>query len=218
MAKANPGDQPRVRRLHGLDLSTNHQFRTTRQFLAAVVDDLLNFIGDSAEIAPLNRSVDIDHRLNVVVRHQGHSRAPLDGSQRPRIAGLAPEVAGDRNVLQLLQGVDTVLRSLRRDGVAHAILGIEPVSRRGLETAAQRNQQVGRNVALREADQLRLGPVNIDVQMRFIERLLDAQISGSGNHFDSSQQFVGELAILAPGYIRRPEYQSEPEDRSSESG
>ena len=100
-------------------------------------------------------------------------------ASEPRIAGLAPLGPGNRNILQVLQRIHAVLRSLGRDGVAHAVLGIEPVGRRRLETAAERDQQVGGNIALREPDQLRLGPVHIDVQMGLIERLLDAQVCRS---------------------------------------
>ena len=116
----------------------------------------------------------------------------------PRICRTAPPPApGDRDVFQILQRIHPVLRSLGRDGVAHAVLRVEPVRRRGLEAAAERNQQVVGNVALREAGQLRLGPVHIDVQMRFIEGLLDAQVGRSGNRLDSSQQLVRRIARFA---------------------
>ena len=141
----------------------------------------------------------------------------MDASE-PRIAGLAPLAPVIGMFSSVLQRIHPVLRSLGRDGIAHAILGIEPVGRRRLETAAERDQQVGGNVALREPGQLRLGPVHINAQMRFVEGLLDAQVGRARNHLDSAQQFVGELAIAPAGCIRSPECRSEPEDRSSESG
>ena len=39
--------------------------------LARLVDDLADVGGDRAEIAALRRRVDLDHRLDVVLRHHG---------------------------------------------------------------------------------------------------------------------------------------------------
>ena len=175
-------------------------FRAARQFLAAVVNDLLDVVSHAAQIASLHRSVNVDDRLYVVMRDQRHPRAPADGRQRAQNRRTRPARPGNRDVLQVLQRIHAVLRRLGRDGIAHAILGVKPVRRRSLETAAERDQQVGGNVALGEASQLRLGPVHINVQMRFVEGLLDAQVRRSGNHFDSPQQFVGELRLLCRSY------------------
>ena len=119
----------------------------------------------------------------------------MDASE-PRIAGARPAGPGNRDVLQPLQRIQPVLRSLSRDGVAHSIFGIEPVGRRRLETAAQRDQQVGCNVALGESRQLCLGAVHIDAQVGFIEGLLDAQVGRARDHLDPAQQLVGKAAVV----------------------
>ena len=203
MANARPEISPDVGGLHGLDLSANHHFRAARQVLAAVVDDLLDVVGHAAQIAPLHRSVNIDDRLNVVVRDQRHSRRRAGWlPASPELPDLRRSGPGNRDVLKVLQRIQPVLRRLGRDGIAHAILGIQPVGRRSLETAAERNQQVGGNVALRESGQLGLGPVHIDVQMRFIEGLLNAQVRRSRNHLDPSQQLDWQTADSPARYTQ----------------
>ena len=113
----------------------------------------------------------------------------------PRIAGRASAGTGERNIFQVLQRVQTILRSLGCDRITHSILGIEPVGRRCLKASAKRNQQVGGNVALGEARQLRLRAIHVDMKIGFIEGLLDAQIGGARNHSNPAQEFVGKAAI-----------------------
>ena len=91
--------------------------------------------------------------------------------------------------------VISVLRRLRRDVVADAGGGVEPERRRGLKTAAQRDQQVLRHVALREADLLGLGAVHVEMQLGIIEGLLNPQIDRAGNEFQLVQQLFGEIAV-----------------------
>src|SRR5208283_845572 len=57
------------------------------------------------------------------------------------------------------------------------------------------NQQIIGNVALGEADLLRLGPIHIDMQIGLIERLLNVQIDSPGNLPDPLQQLVGECPV-----------------------
>src|ERR1700686_3420204 len=114
----------------------------------------------------------------------------MDGSKVGENAGASAARAGHRNILQALQRIDSVLWSLRRYGIAHAGLRVQPKFRRRLKTAAQRNQQVRGNVALGEADLLGFGPVDINMQIGLIERLLDVQINRSANLLDSLQQLV----------------------------
>ncbi len=59
--------------------------------------------------------------------------------------------AGYRRVDQVLQGVGVSTAESGRDRVADAVFGIDPESRRRLKAAAERNQQILRDVVRREA-------------------------------------------------------------------
>ena len=84
----------------------------------------------------------------------------------PESAGVARAGAGDRDVVQILQRVQPVLRRLGRDGVADAGLRIQPEGRRRLAAAAERDQQVVGDVALGEPASCALGAIDVDVQLR----------------------------------------------------
>ena len=76
----------------------------------------------------------------------------------------------------VLERIHPVLRRLRRDRVADAGRGVQPERRRRLAAAAQRDQQVVRDVALREPGLRRARPVDVQVQLRLVERLVHAQV------------------------------------------
>ena len=80
------------------------------------------------------------------------------------------------NVLQIRQRLNCVLRRLRHQVIVHAVFLVQKEDGRGLETAAERNQQAGRDVALAETALLGLGTVNRDMKLRVVESLLDAQV------------------------------------------
>src|SRR6267143_3135585 len=109
--------------------------------------------------------------------------------------GRSGTCARNRNVLQILQGLNPVLRSLRRDLITHAILGVQPESRRSLEAAAQRYQEVARNFSLGETDFPSFRPIHIDVKLWLVKGLLNAEIRCSRNVLDPLQQLVRELPI-----------------------
>ena len=85
------------------------------------------------------------------------------------------------NIVQILQRCHAVLWRLRCDRIAHAILRIQPESRRSLRTATERYQQIGCDVALGESNLGRFRTVHSDMQLRLIKCLLNAEIGCSGN-------------------------------------
>ena len=93
-----------------------------------------------------------------------------------RIRAGIRSAAGDRNVLQILQGIHAILWCLRGDLIADTIFRIDPERRRSLETAAQGDQQVLCHVVSRITNLLSLGAVHENVDVRFIGRLLDTRI------------------------------------------
>lgn len=102
---------------------------------------------------------------------------PLDRSQAAQNLWRGRRIGpGHGDVLDILQCLYAVLRSLARNRVADTIFGIEPESWGSLKASAQRDQQILSNVVLRESDYIGLGSVHVDVQFRLIEGLLNAQI------------------------------------------
>ena len=69
----------------------------------------------------------------------------------PRIAAVAPRAPVIGMFSKSCTVVQTILRRLGRDRVADSVLRIEPEGRRCLKTAAERDQQVVRDIALGEA-------------------------------------------------------------------
>ena len=119
------------------------------------------------------------------------------------MSAIAPSVCagaaggGDRQVLQRVERVDLVLRRLHHDRVGHAVLGIEPVGRRDLAAAGEIDHQAVGHVALGHADILRARAVDVDVEARAVERLLDARIGEARNVAQPAQQ------LLRIGEVRR---------------
>ena len=114
----------------------------------------------------------------------------------PSSCELAPVPFGrHRHVLQPAHRADVALRRLDRDRIGDAGLRIEPVGRRGLRAAGERGQHGRRRILLAETDQPGQRTVDIDVQGRLLERLLDPRIGDAGDPFDPRQQLVGVFPV-----------------------
>ena len=171
--------------------------RGLRRVLGGFVEDLLHVGGDGAEIAALRGAVNLDHRLDVVLR--------ID--RRRRVARLMSAMRaqhlrrrawrGDRQVAQRVQRIDLILRRLHHDRVVHAVFGIEPEGRLHLARSGEVDHHAVGDVAFGDADILRARAVDVDVEGRFAERLLDARVDQAGNVAQSAQQVlrVGEILV-----------------------
>ena len=99
------------------------------------------------------------------------------------------------NVLEILEGVERVLRRLHRDVVAHPVLGVQPEARRGLKATAGGGEQAARDVPLLQAHLQGLGAIDVDHQLGIVGRLLDAQIGGPRHGLDLVEQLGGKGAV-----------------------
>ena len=95
-----------------------------------------------------------------------------------------------------MKRLNPVLRRLGRQVVVDAILPIEEKGRRGLKAAAQRHQQAGSDVSLREASSGGLRSIHCHIERRVIEILLDAGVGDAGHLANLAQDLVGDLTIV----------------------
>ena len=149
--------------------------------LLALGNNLIHAIRYRTQVCPIHRAVNINDRNHVVMA----DGAGLDPAMNAGNVGknLQWRAAGacNGNILQILQRIHAVLRSLHRDLVTDAALPVQPELWRGLEAAAQRSQHAIRHVRLTQTDLLRLRPVHIHRQVRRVERLLDVKIDSTRN-------------------------------------
>ncbi len=112
--------------------------------------------------------------------------------------------ARDRSIVEGLQIVDPVLRSLDRDTVADPIPRIQPKTGSGLEAGRQGNEKVLRHITGLQTHILRAGAVDIQKQSRSIESLLDMDVNGAGNMPDLIGKLDGSVVItllIHPGNL-----------------
>ena len=108
---------------------------------------------------------------------------------------------GHRDIGEIRHRVDAVLRHLRDDRIGHAVLGVEPEIRLDLDAARQRHQQAVGDVALGEPDLAGQRTIDIDVDLRIVESLLDAQIGDAGHLADALEQ-IGGIGVVGPAGCR----------------
>ena len=160
-----------------------------RQFGARGVDDALHVGDHAAEVAPLRGGQQVDRAADVVVRD--HGRQGLRRHGRQTAEQLAVARRGDGHVAQRAERVHRVLRRLHGDGVGDAVLRIEPVGRRGLRRARQGRLQAVGGIAFRQADRAGHVAVEIDLQGRRAQLLLNARVGDAGDAADLRQQGEG---------------------------
>ena len=111
----------------------------------------------------------------------------------PRICFVRAERSG--NVFERRERVLPVLRGLGHDRIGHAVLRIEPERGRGLDAARKRVLQVLRDIALADPNQLGASPVDVDIERRRVEGLLDARVRDAGHVFDLGENRIRIVAV-----------------------
>src|SRR6266571_1086768 len=191
--------------LHRLDLSASDDVTAFWQFFLDILNALFHFVGDAAEVAAVNRGVDVDHGLRAVVRYLRRPRSRSGLHEIPKNLGRRTgRTAADRSVLQGLVSIHAILRLLHRDVVLHAILWIQPEGRRRLETGAERDEKVLRDVAGLHAHGLDARAVDFQEQRGVVKRLLHVHVHGARD----VAELIGELfpdqiisALVHAGYF-----------------
>ena len=99
------------------------------------------------------------------------------------------------NLLEVLAGLDVVLRTHGDNAVLDAVLLVQIELRRNLGAAAEREQHAVGDISLGESTLRGLRAIHCDVQPRVVECLLDAQVRQSGDVAERIEKFVRDLAI-----------------------
>ncbi|MNP19046.1 hypothetical protein D3C76_1115560 [compost metagenome] len=158
------------------------------------VDDLLNVLRDTAQVAALYIGKQVQSWRDVVVGHYiraGRARERRNGTQDD----CATTASRNRQGGQLRQATHTILRRGTDHRIGHPVRRIEPERRCSLRGARQRSAQAGSDIALRDA-QLR-GPftVNVHLQRRVAFRLLQTQVCNARDVLQAPLQLCGIVPV-----------------------
>jgi hypothetical protein len=175
--------------------------RLPRGSSLAVVDRLLDILGDRAKIPSLRGRENLHHGLNVVLRHHGAGRRTVDLGDAAQHRRRRRSGAGNRQRLQLAQRVNLVLRRLHHDRIGYAVVRIEEECRRDLRAAREIHHHAVGHVARGQTDVLRAGAVHVHIKGGTAGRLLDARIGDAGNERTRRSRLLAYLkfsTVLAP--------------------
>src|SRR6267143_3237350 len=185
--KDESAQQPEVRGAHGLQLAPDGDEAAARQGLSVGIHNARDLAAHRTQVAALNGGVNIDHATNVVMRDYFHFVRPIDGSDVRENLRAPGGRCIEWSVLEVLQGLNRILRSLGHQVVADAVLEIQEKHRGDLEAAAEGVQHAVGNIALRVAALGRLGPIHGYIELWVIKRLLYTCIGNTRNPLDFVQ-------------------------------
>ena len=98
--------------------------------------------------------------------------------------------ASQRRRSEGVDRIDAVLRRLSLDGIRDAGFRIDPVVRRDLTAASERDEHAVGDVVLREAQLLRARAIDFDVQLGRVHDLVQANV-------DRARDLVSALASMS---------------------
>src|ERR1700733_7399025 len=194
--KAQATDEADVGRLHRAVLAAYGHETAARKRFAIRIDNSAHFAPNRAKVAILHRRIDIDYAADVVVIDRGKFTGALNRSNiRKNLRPLLVRAA-DGNILQILSGLNVVLRSLRDQVVGNAVFRVEIKHGVDLEAAAERDQHAVGDVAFGKSALCSFGAIDRDVEFWIVGLLLDAQVCNSADVTQLSQHLVGNAAVV----------------------
>src|SRR4029077_4209744 len=113
--------QPEVRGAHGLQLTPNGDEAAARQGCTIGIDDARDIAAHCSQVAPVNCGVNIDHAPDVVVVDHFHFVCALDGSDVRENFRARCGRRIEWGVLEVLQRLHRILRSLGNQVVADPV-------------------------------------------------------------------------------------------------
>ncbi len=179
------GQELHVGRAHGRKLPAKHDGRTPWRAGGHASDDLVYGAADRPKIASLHAGVDVDHRLNCIMRNDArrsglrHSGQCADDLRR-RVRRVAVALV-HRNGLQVVDGRQLLQGRLHIHEMRDARGRIEPVGRGDLSASREDRQRVVRNVRFRQPGRAGEIAVRCQHQGRLPLDLLNVDIGGAGD-------------------------------------
>ena len=128
------------------------------------------------------------------------------GHVKPACAAARPEI------------FDLVLRRLHADVVVDAVGPVHPEVRRHRAVAAERDQHVAGDVALRQAQLRGLDAIHIQADLRLVDHLVDVHVGRAGNARDLAGELLGDFVVGRRIAARPPADRWARAARSSKSG
>ena len=180
---------------HGLNLAAQHDIGAVRNVLSRFLQNAIDIGGQRAEIATLDGAVNVHDRLHVVMRHDARAGAGRDLGKSAQILQGVRLGGRERYVDEIRHRVDAILRHLRDDRIGDPILRIEPEIRVHLLAAGQSDQQAVGDVTLGEADLAGKRAIDLDIDLRVVEHLLDAQVGDAGHRTDALEK-IGRISVV----------------------
>ena len=177
-----------------LSILRGHAGEVGIDYVAIDVDDRRDVVvGDGAGFSQRCNCRHVAENLHRLTAHGHAGRCRYDAVRRSggRKCRSAAVGRSERNVVDVLQVVEQILRRLHGDRVADAVARVEPEVRSGLEAAAGSCEQAACNIGLPQSQLAGPGAVHIHHQFRIVEGLLDAQVGGAGYMLDLVQQLFG---------------------------
>ena len=161
-----------------------------------VGDQPVDLGGDVAEIGAVGSAVDVDDRSGVVVAHD--RRASCCAGRWHRFASsCAVRLPGPVTGV-VARSVSEARRNCgvwATTGYWVPVFGSIQKDSDGLGAARQRHQQVRGDVGLGQPQQRRLAAIDVDVERRIVEGLLDAQVHDARDLVQAGEQGVGVGAV-----------------------
>src|SRR5439155_1681619 len=172
----------RLKRIvHRFHLAAHLDVVTLRNLAAVVfnlVDVTLDVARDRADIAPAPAHIDenVGHTGDIKMVDLGISGAARkfrDSAQSHRCRLI---FARDRDVEDRVDRLDVVLAVLRADEIVVAVFLIDPKRGRKIDRAVERSDDVFDDLLLCQTNLRSLDSVNVDIDLRRVEPLLNAHI------------------------------------------
>ncbi len=154
------------------------------------------------------------HRAGVSVGLRGAAGRGADGSIPCRgRAGLRTRRGGidhvgghrDRRAQQRIQRIDPVLRRLHANVVVDAVGPVHPKVRRHLAAAAERDQHVAGDVALRQTQLRRLDAIHVQADLRLVDHLVNVNVGRAGDARNPVRELLGNLVVgvgVSPDHLQ----------------
>src|ERR1700683_4088785 len=181
--------------MHRGHLTAHTDKTTSGQILSGSIDQLLYVVRHISQVLTICPSINVDYRSDIIVilnRSRGTARNRGDIGHNLGLARITPK---NRQVAQIIQGMQIILRRFGVDLIANPVARVDPEVWRNLGRAGKRTEHaLGYCLRVDPLDR-RQRTIDGDIELRDISRLLYAEIHRTWNVFDLFHQTAREFEI-----------------------